>query len=176
MISLFHHYNISPSTILPLRHCTILPLSCPIPDFYANIPCYLGLYMRYRAWCVGGGGGTCVASSSLQPRTWCYLGVQFNLLAQSPIPGACPAPIPTGDWGSKLRGSSVIRTLQRRLRCVRLPTPVLVKGVIPFSLPQLDSIERARLGLASLAFCPLKEQTAKIISVGRFSVYRACLY
>ena len=29
-----------------------------IPDFYADIRCYLGFYMRYRAWsAVGGAGG-----------------------------------------------------------------------------------------------------------------------
>ena len=36
----------------------VLPVSCPIPDFYADIPCYLGFYERYRAWrTVGGEGG-----------------------------------------------------------------------------------------------------------------------
>ena len=32
-------------------------VSCPIPDFYANIPCYLGFYARYRMWCAAGGEG-----------------------------------------------------------------------------------------------------------------------
>ena len=37
------------------------------------------------------------------------------------------------------------------------------------------SIERARLGISYLSFRPLKEQTAKNVSVGRYSAYRACL-
>ena len=44
---------------------TVLLVSRPIPDFYAeiydfyaNIPCYIGFYSWYRAWyTVGGGGG-----------------------------------------------------------------------------------------------------------------------
>ena len=71
----------------------------------------------------------------LQLHTWCYPGVQFNLLAESPILGASPAPVPTGDWGAELGGSSVSRTLLQQLQCVRLPTFVLAKGVLPFSLP-----------------------------------------
>ena len=125
--------------------------------------------------CGARGGGPCVARRCLQTRPWCYSGVQFNLLARSPIPDPSPFPVPTGDWGSELRGSSVSRTLQRRLRCVRLRTPVLAKGVLPFSLPWLESVERARLGIPSLAFRPLKEQTAKNISVGPYSSYRACI-
>ena len=36
------------------------PVSRPIPTFYADIPCYLGFYARYCAWCaVGGGGSLC---------------------------------------------------------------------------------------------------------------------
>ena len=67
------------------------------------------------------------------------------------------------------------RTLQRRLRCVRLPTPIIAKGVLPFYLTLIDSVERVRLGLTYLAFCPLKEQTARNVSVGRESAYRACI-
>ena len=135
-----------------------------IPAFYANIPCYLGFYAQDTAWCaVGGGGGQCVAMWSLQPRLWCYPGVQFNLKSQSPIMGLIPAPVPVGDWGAELRGSSVSRTSQRRLRCVLLPAPVLAEGVLPFSMPRLDSIERARLGLPSPEFHPLNEQMSKKI-------------
>ena len=53
------------------------------------------------------------------------------------------------------------KTLQRRLRFVRLPTPILEKGVLPFSLPLIESIERSRLGLPSLEFRQLIEQTTK---------------
>ena len=86
---------------------TILPVSRPIPDFYAKIPdvyafilCYLGFYARYCTWCAG--GGPCVARRRLQPCKWCYLGVQFNLLDQSPIPGPSPVTVPAGDWGAEL--------------------------------------------------------------------------
>ena len=116
----------------------VFPVSRPIPDFYAkipdfyaNIPCYLGLYARYCTCCTG---GPCVARRRLQPRTWCYPGVQFNLLSRSPILGPSVAPVPAGDWGAELCGSSMSRTSQRRSRCVRLTTPVLAKGVLPFSL------------------------------------------
>ena len=83
---------------------------------------------------VGGGGVPCVDRRHLRPRTWCYLGVQFNLISQSAILGPIPAPVPAGDWGAELRGSSISRTLQWKLRCIRLPTPVIEKGVIPFYL------------------------------------------
>ena len=109
----------------------------------------------------GGGrgcGGPCVDSRRLQPRTWCYPGMQFNLSVRFLIPGPSPAPVPARDWGAELRGSSVSRTLQRRLRCVCLSTPVLAKWVLPFSLPLIDSIERPRQGIPSLSFLPLKEQ------------------
>ena len=119
-------------------------VSCPIPvfyakilAFYAGILCYLGFYARYSAWCVCGEGGwgggvPFVARRRLQPCMWCYLGVQFNLLARSSIIGPRPAPVPTWDWGAELRGSSVISTSQRRLRCICLPTPYLRKGFFPF--------------------------------------------
>ena len=67
------------------------------------------------------------------------------------------------------------RTSQRQLRYVRLPTPVLAKGVFNFYMPWLESIYRERIGLLSLELRPLKEQTAKHVSVGRDSAYRACL-
>ena len=111
----------------------------------------------------GGGGGPCVARRHMQPRTWCYPGLQFNLIVQSLIPDPSMDPVPAGDWGAELRRSSVSRTSQRRLRCFRLPTPVLSKGVLPFSLPWLDSIERELLGIPSLVFRPLKQQMAKKI-------------
>ena len=101
--------------------------------------------------------------------------MQFNLPNRFPIPDPSLAPIPAGDWGAELRRSSVSRTSQRLLRCVQLPTPILAKGVLPFSLPRLDSIKRERLGLTSLEFSPLKEQMAKNVSVGRDSAYCACL-
>ena len=120
-LSLFRHFTILPSTISPLHHCTILLVSCPIPDFYTKIPdfyanilCYLGFYTRYCTWCVGGGEGSCVSRSLLQPHTWCYPGVQYNLISWYPIPGPGLVPVPAGDWGTKLRGSSVSRTSQQR--------------------------------------------------------------
>ena len=112
----------------------VLPVSHPIPafydeipTFYADIPCYLGLYTLYCAWCVGWGGGEgwgvpCVARMRLQPCTWCYQGVHFNLLARYPIPGPSPAPVPAGEWGAELRKSSVSKISQRLFRCVHLPT------------------------------------------------------
>ena len=63
--------------------------------------------------CVG--GGPCVDTRHLQPRTWCYQGAQFNLLARYLIPGPSPDPVPAGDWGAELCRSSVSRTSQRRL-------------------------------------------------------------
>ena len=86
-----------------------------IPAFSANIPCYPRFYARYHAWCTG---VTCVARSRLQTCTWCYLLVQFNLLARSPIPGPSPDLVPAGDWRAELRISSVSRTSKRRLQCV----------------------------------------------------------
>ena len=110
-----------------------------------------------------GGGGSWVVRRLLNPRTWCYPGMQFNLPAWFPILGPSLAPVPAGDWGAEIHGSSVGRTLQRRLWSIRLPIPVLVKGVLPFSLPLLRSIDKARIALPSLVFRPLKEQTAKTI-------------
>ena len=71
----------------------------------------------------------------MQPRIWFYPGVQFNLPARFLIPVPSPALVLAGDWEVELRRSSVSTTSWQRLRCVRLPTPVLVKGVLPFSLP-----------------------------------------
>ena len=86
---------------------------CQIPASYTNIPCYLWFYAQYCAWCmVGAGGFLCVDKIRLHPCMWCYLGVQFNLPAGSPIPGTSPAPNPAGDWLAELRGSSVSRTSQ----------------------------------------------------------------
>ena len=160
----------------------VFPFSCTIPAFYAeiiafyaDIRCYLGFYAWYRAWYVGGVRGPYVDRRPLQSRTWCYSGMQFNLLDQSPILGPSPAPIPEGYWGAELCRSSVSRTSQRILRCFHLLTPILSKGVLLFPLPWIDSIERAQLGLLSLAFCPLKEQTVKTFSVGHDSAYHACL-
>ena len=98
----------------------VFPVFCPISSFYAKILCYIGFYARYRLWCAVWGRGegrgvTCVARSCLQPLTWCYPGLQFNLSYQFPIPGPSPAPVPAGDWWVELRGSSVSRTLQRQL-------------------------------------------------------------
>ena len=145
----------------------VLPVSCPIPDFYARILCYLGFYAGYCAWCeVGVGVGPYVARRCPKTRTWFYPGVQFNLSARFPILDPSPAPVPAGNWGAELRGSSASRTLQRRSKCVCLPTPVIEKGILPFSLTWIESIDREQLGLTSLAFLPLKEQTAKNVSVG----------
>ena len=100
------------------RTFPVFPFSRPIPGFYSEMPafysgiqCYLGFYAWYRAWfTVGGGGGTCVARSHMQPLMWCYLGVQFNLPAQLPIPDPKPDPVTAEYWGAKLRGSFVSST------------------------------------------------------------------
>ena len=120
----------------------------------------------------GGGGVPWVAWRRLQPRTWFYPGVRFNLPIRFLIPDTNPDPVPAGDWGAELRGSFVNSTSQRQLQFVRLHNPVLAKGVLPFSPPLLNSIARARPGIAYLGFCPLKKQTAKNISLGRDSAYR----
>ena len=127
---------VSPFRAFPvfLVFCPITDFYAKIPTFYANIPCYLVFYMWYCAWCAvgGGGGGPCVARSHIQPCKWWYPGVQFILPSRSSIMGPSLAPVPAGDWGAELHRSSVSRTLQRRLGCVRLPTPVLSKGFFPF--------------------------------------------
>ena len=107
----------------------------------------------------GGGGrglGTCVASRRLHPCTYFYLGVKSNLLSQLPILDPIPDNVPAGDWGAKLHGLSVSRTSQRRLQCVRLLTPILAKGFLPFYLPCLYSIEKWQLDLRYLAFHSVK--------------------
>ena len=95
----------------------VFPVSRPIPDFYAkipdfyvDIPCYLWFYARWGGG-GGGGGGPCVDRRRLRPRTRCNPGVKSNLPARFPVPGTSPAPVPAGDWGAKLRGSYVSRTL-----------------------------------------------------------------
>ena len=130
---------------------------------------------RGARWGGGEGGGPHVARKRLQPCTCWYLGVKFNLPSLFTIPGPILAPFPAGDWVSNLRGSSVSRTLQWKLQCFRLPTPVLAKGVLTFSLPWLDSIEIARLGLLPIVFCSLKEQMARNVSVSCDSGYCAYL-
>ena len=110
-------------------------------------------------------GGLYGVMRRLQPHTWCYPGVQFNLPAWSSIPGPSLAPFPVGDLGAELCGSSVSRTSQQWLRCFRSPTPVIEKGVLPFSMPWIDSIERARLGIYSLEFCPPKEKRRKMVQL-----------
>ena len=62
-------------------------------------------------------------------------GVHFNLPTQLPIPDPSPDPVPAGEWGADLCGSLLNRTSQRRLQFDRLPTPVLAKGILSFSLP-----------------------------------------
>ena len=132
--------------MLSLSLCTLFwDISCfPIlpsnPCFLRQNPWFLrrstvlpGILRALRR--VVHGRGPCVARRRLQPRKGCYPGVQFNLLARSPIPGPRPASVLAGDWGADLRGSSVSRTLQRRFLCIRLSTPILAKGVLPFSMP-----------------------------------------
>ena len=175
-ITPFHHCAIALFYRFPIQSLlfTLISLICtPI-----SLPTWVSA--RGTAWCLGRGGAVrggfpCVARRRLWPCPWCYPGVQFNLLSRSPIPDTSPVPVPAGDWGADLHGSSVNRTSQRQYRCVRLPSPVLVKGVIAFSLPWIDSVERFRLGLLSLAFRPLKEQTAKNVSVGCYGAYHDCL-
>ena len=84
----------------------------------------------------GGGGGVPVWLGGVRSlMRFFYLGLQFNLPSQFQIPDPIPDPVPKGYWVSDLRGSSVSRTSQRRLRCNRLPTPILAKGVLPFYIP-----------------------------------------
>ena len=119
-----------------------VPLSLSFPSNswilrrYPMLPRVLSAVLRVvQSWGGREGqGNPCVARSYLQPHIWCYLGVQFNLPAWFRIPGPSPDPVPAGDWISYPCRSSVIRTSQRRLWYVRLRTPILAKGVLPFSL------------------------------------------
>ena len=97
--------------------------------------------------------------------TFFYPGVQFKMSTRLPISDPSPAPVPAGDWGAYLRGLFVNRTSHWWLRFVSLPTPLLTKGVLPFSLEWLDSIAIVRPGLPYLAFRPLKEQTVTVLTV-----------
>ena len=160
----------------PILGC--FPFSCPIPDFYADVPDFYTKIPYYsfskcctaravREW--GWYGVPWLAWRSSWPCTHFHAGVRFNPPTRFLIPDPSLAPFPTRDWGVKLRGSSVIRILWLRLQLDHLITPVLAKIVCPFFLPWMNSIMRVRPGLPSLALCPLKEQTAKIVSVGRDS-------
>ena len=126
----FHHFTILPFTQFPVQSLLFTPKPCflhqylvlprvllavPRVVFREGVPVWLG----------------CVCSL-VRDFT---LGVQFNLLSRSLITDPSTVTIYTGDWGVELCGSSMSRTLQQRLKCVRLSTPVLAKGVIPFSLP-----------------------------------------
>ena len=71
------------------KSLTFTPLSC-------------ATWGSTRGTARGARGGPCVARRRLQPCKWCYLGVQFNLLDQSPIPGPSPVTVPAGDWGAEL--------------------------------------------------------------------------
>ena len=134
-----------------------------------NILCsYLG---ARGAW-LGVGRIPWVAWKLTWPRTCFKSEVKFNLPTQFSIPD--PSLTPAGDWGAELHGSFVNRTLQRQFRFGCLPKPVLVKGVIPFSMPWLDSIARVRPDLPFLAFRPLRENTTNFFSVGRDIDYHAC--
>ena len=142
-----------------------MPKSLPFTPIFRVTWGYKRGTSRGVCVCVGGGGGLYVASRLLHPHMWCYPGVKFKLLARSLITGPSPVPVLVVDWGAELCGSSVSRNLQWRLLCVRLPTPILDKGVIPFYLLRLNSVERAQLGPPSLGLRPLKEQMAKNVSV-----------
>ena len=142
------------------------------PGFPSNICCLrqnpmLPWFLRAVTHVVHGGVGAggagvhWVACRHPCPRTCFQPGVQFNLPTRFPIPDPSPSPVPAGDWEADLRGSSINRNSQQQLKFNRLSTPVLEKGVIPFSLPLLNSIDRARLGLPSLAFCPLRGKWRK---------------
>ena len=147
--------GIFPFSRFPVQYLLSTPKSllC-MPISYTNWSSTRGTARGARGG--GGGWGTCVARMRLQPHTWCYPGVQFNLIAWYPIPGPSLVPVPVGDWGAELRELSMSGTLQQQFWCVRLPTLVLAKGFLLFSLPWLDSVERALLGLPSIALCPLK--------------------
>ena len=97
---------------------------------------------------------SCVARRRLQPCTRCYPYVQFNLPVWSLIPSPSLAPVTAGDW----EPSSVdhLWVGPHNDNC----NASVPNGVIPFSLSCTDLIDRARLWLTLLEFCPLKEQTA----------------
>ena len=125
-LTLFHH---SPFHHPPFTHCPIVsfyrsPVRSLIfmPKYLIFMPnSLLFMPISRAAWdssrgtlCGAREGVPCVARRLLQTCTWCYPGFQFNLLAQSLIPDPSQVPVPVGDWGAKLRRSSVSRTLQRR--------------------------------------------------------------
>ena len=125
-----------------------------IPWFLLAVPCTV---------CNGGGGGGVpwLVWRHTWPRTCFWSGVQFNLPTWFLILDPSPAPVTTGDWGAELCGSFVSRTSQRRLRFGILPTPVLAKGIVLFSLPWINPILIVQSGLSSLVFRPLREQRAE---------------
>ena len=81
------------------------------------------------------GGGSLVGVEAFLASYLFYAGASFNPPTQFLIPDPSLAPFTTGDWGVKLRGSSVSRILQPRFRFDRLPIPILSKGVCPFFMP-----------------------------------------
>ena len=106
-----------PILIFTLKSLLFTPISCVTWD---------------SAWWGGREGGPCMDRSRMRTRTWCYPGVQFNLIAWYLILGPRPAPVTARNWRAELRGSSVSRTSKQLLQCVYLPTPVREKWVLPF--------------------------------------------
>ena len=119
----------------------ISPVSHPIPDFYAkisalyaDIPCYLGFYVRYRARCATGMGWGYLGWSggilglvrvfnqawilTWQPDSWCRIPVQI------------PFPQGTGDLSSA--DHSWIGPCNVDFNLIVYPPPYLRKGFFPF--------------------------------------------
>ena len=174
------YYLCSRLCVSSFRDIYVVPVSRTIPDFYKNIPalyakipCYFCFYMKYRARYATGGGWRGGVLGLIRVFKWvCSLICQPNSWFLIPDPSL--APVPAGNWGSKLCVSFVNRTSQQWLRFNRLPTPVLEKGVLPFSLPWIDSIAIVWPGIPSISFRPLIEWTAKNVSVSCDSAYLAC--
>ena len=61
------------------------------------------------------------------------------------------------------------KILQPRFRFDHLSDPISAKVVRPFPLPWFDSIGQLRPVITSLSLHPLKEQTVKNVSIGRYS-------
>ena len=54
---LFHYLCCRCLCVSSFREFPVFTISCLIPDFYAKITCYLGVYVRYCAWWAMGAEG-----------------------------------------------------------------------------------------------------------------------
>ena len=110
--------------------------------------------------------GPCVSIRRLQPCTWCYPGVQFNWPDQFPIRVRARLLFPQKTGEPSSADHPWVGPRKVDWDASVYPPPYL---------RWIRSIERAQLGLTALEFRPLKEQTAKNVSVGCDSAYHACL-